>query len=342
MKKYLLGIVMMLITAIAFALPSPRDVENSMAQGNFSEAQSMTAEVLREHPESARAHLLNAYLLIHVNHDKTAANAELNTASGLDRKGDVKNSSLFGRTVAEIDLQKATAPPPRAQQQLATVQPYGPITYQQPKESGGHGFLIFLLLVGAVGTVIVIIFIRGANNKAQRIDHSDIPRGYTPIMTESNSRIESYRSQTSPLYPAIPPYPQQPVIIQQQPVAQGSQGLGFGGQMAATAGGVIAGEAIFNAFRPKHSSAGDYDDTEERRRRRDRDSTPAYTPDPYVAPDRDPSPVSSSNERASYSSGSDNSWSSGSSSSSDYSSSSSDSSSSWSSDSSSSSGGDSW
>lgn len=342
MKKYLLGIVMMLITAIAFALPSPRDVENSMAQGNFSEAQSMTAEVLREHPESARAHLLNAYLLIHVNHDKTAANAELNTASGLDRKGDVKNSSLFGRTVAEIDLQKATAPPPRAQQQIATVQPSGPITYQQPNESGGHGFLIFLVVVGAVA-VIIVLFIRGANNKAQRIDHSDIPRGgYTPLLSNPDSRIQIANTQPAPLYPS---YPQQPIIIQ-QPVTQGSQGLGFGGQMAATAGGVIAGEAIVSTFRHRSSGPTWPDDDYEERRRRERayDSTPAYTPDPYVAPVRESSPVSSSNERSSYSSGSDNSWSSGSSSSSssDYSSSSSDSSSSWSDTSSSSSSSDSW
>lgn len=301
MKKYLLGLVLMIITAIAFALPKPSDIESAMAQGNFSDAQSMTAEVLREHPESARAHLLNAYLLIHVQHDKVAANAELNTASGLDHKGDVKNSSLFGRTVAEIDLQKSQAAPRPQQVIQQTSSIIDSRVMQQPEKSHGHsgGFLIFLFIVGA-GCVIVILFIRGANNKGQRIEP---PTNYPPRV--SSTYRESTYPQIAPM-PSNPYYPTQPVIVQAQPA---SQGLGFGGQMAATAGGVIAGEAIVSAFTSRSKSRYSDDDYEERRRRdRAYDSTPAYTPDPYVDPVRDSSPVSASNERASYSSGRDDSW----------------------------------
>src|SRR6478672_5989220 len=111
MKKALLGIALMLVALVALALPSPQQIEDALANKHYAEAKSMVQEVLREKPESARAHMLNAYLLIHVDKNRVAANAELQTAAGLDKKGDVKSSPLFGRIVTEIDMAPVKAGP---------------------------------------------------------------------------------------------------------------------------------------------------------------------------------------------------------------------------------------
>jgi hypothetical protein len=331
MKKLLVGILLSLVTVIAFALPSPRQIEDALAAGRYNDAQSMVSQVLNERPDSARAHLLNAYLLIHVNHDKTAANAELNTASGLDRNGDVKNSPLFGRVVGEIDTYKAAAPPVRQRtyEQTPFVQQaaVSPVVQSQPKESGGHGFLIFVVLLVTGGIcVITYLFIRGADERRK------LEASYTPYTSSGSRRLTqtrgggTYNAPYNPPPVPLDPYPYSSPVIHHQSapvVVQQAPQQSFGSQVAATATGVVAGELIHDALvSNKHHSPKWEEPVREREVVRERD------PD-WGSPSRTESPVSYSNERSSFSSGSDDSWSS-------RSSSSSSSSSSWGSDSSSS------
>jgi Tetratricopeptide repeat len=66
MKKYVMAIVasLMLVSATAFAaVPSASQIEQSMTQGNWSQADAQLNEVLQAHPNNAKAHYLYAQVL---------------------------------------------------------------------------------------------------------------------------------------------------------------------------------------------------------------------------------------------------------------------------------------
>jgi uncharacterized membrane protein YgcG len=326
MKKWLLGVALAVTSAIAFALPSPHQIEDALAAKDYDSARSMVTQVLQEKPDSARAHLLDAFILEHVDHNLQAANTELANASNLDRRGDVKNSSLFGRTVAEIDSQAAQAPRhTQPVQQVAQNQQQPLVAYQAPPEKhSSHVFLWLILFFGVVG-VLAYFLIRGAYRKTVvQTTYYDNSPGLKRLGSDNRTYIS-----TPVMQPAIVHQPAfSGGVVQPAPVIinnGGGYGRGYGNDGFTE--GLIMGEIL--------------EDSRESRRERDRrdsyssGSNDSYTPAPYVAPEPTPSPVSYSNERSSYSSGSDDSWSSRSSSSDSYSSSSS--SSSWDSGSSSSS-----
>lgn len=349
MKKWLLGVALAVTSAIAFALPSPHQIEDALAAKDYDSARSMVQQVLQEKPDSARAHLLDAFILEHVDGNLQAANTELTNAANLDRRGDVKNSSLFGRTVAEIDAKSQVVRQAQSAQAAPAVQQINtPVSasYAPPEKHSSHVFLWLVLFFGIVG-VLAYLLIRNANRKTvvQTTYYDD-----SPAVNRLGSGNRTYIS-TPAVQPAIV---HQPLysggVVQPAPVIinnGGGYGRGYGNDGFTE--GLILGEVL--------------EDSRESRRERDRRDSgyssgsdswsrnDSYTPSP--APTPTPTPVSYSNERSSYSSGSDDSWSSRSSSSDSYSSSSS--SDSWSSGSSSSSdsyssydsgsssgGGDSW
>lgn len=302
MKKLLTGLFLMMVTAIAFALPSPQQIEDAMANKNYADAKSMIQEVLRERPESARAHLLNAYLLVHVDKNKVAANAELQTAVGLDKKGDVKSSALFGRTVAEIDML-----PAKAVQTPREILHQDAINVQNEYKMLVKVLLFFLLVVGIIWLI-----------------HHIMSRRVVAIWN-SGSDFHNHGGSSSPLpYSPAPasggayyPHAVTPMVV-----AQSNPQMGAFGTAASVAGGVVAGNMLSDALLHRHHSHGSEDSYSSPRR-----ASQESTPSTYS----EPSPVSYQNERSSYSSGSDSSW---------GSSDSSSSSSSWSSDSGSSSSSD--
>lgn len=330
MKKWLVGVFLAMVSVIAFALPSPKMIEGALQNGNYSDARSMVQQVLEEKPDSARAHLLNAYILIHVDHNKQAAAQEVDTARRLDNKGDVKNSPLFGRVTAEIDLTKnaqaVVKPAPVTQAPQVSYSPQPAVQQAPPQHSGGHGFLIFLIIVVIIG-IVAYLFIRGATRRETVVETRYVP----PVRDAANvssgySGLNSVPAYTPPQ--RVVYHEPAPVVVQQAP----QQGLGFGGQFAATAGGVVAGELIHDALvKPHRSSLRDDDDYYERRRReRERESSSSAYDSTPVQTYSEPKPVSYASESQSFSSGSDDSWSSRSSSSDSSSSySSSSSSSSW-------------
>jgi hypothetical protein len=300
MKKLLFGFILTLASALAFALPSPRQIEDALAAQKYADAKSMVQEVLREKPKSARAHLLNAFLLIHVDHNKTAANAELQTAAGLDLDGDVKRSPLFGRVVAEIDMQPVAKP-------VKTV------TYSGPDF---NEVAILMLKIALLIAVVVAL----AYFVSWLIDLM-CARRPTEIRFYGNAGSGVASSSPDPVSPAPAgthyAHTVAPVVVAQQQPAMGAFG-----PAASVAGGVVAGNLMADSLLHRHShhhrdADDDYEEEQRRRRRREEDS--------YSAPSYTPSPVSYESERSSFSSGSsDSSWGSSDSSSSDSSSSASD------------------
>jgi hypothetical protein len=65
MKKYVMAVAasLMLVSAAAFAVPSAAQIEQSMTQGNWSQADAQLNEVIQAHPNSAKAHYLYAQVL---------------------------------------------------------------------------------------------------------------------------------------------------------------------------------------------------------------------------------------------------------------------------------------
>ena len=65
MKKYVMAVAasLMLVSAAAFAVPSAGQIEQSMTQGNWSQAESQLSEVIQAHPNNAKARYLYAQVL---------------------------------------------------------------------------------------------------------------------------------------------------------------------------------------------------------------------------------------------------------------------------------------
>lgn len=297
MKKIFSWLVMSLLCTAALALPRPAQIEDALASQHYVEARGMVAEVLREKPESARAHLLNAYLLAHVDHDRRAAGIELQTAAGLDKRGDVKSSPLFGRVVAEIDaLPTARTPASSARAAAAPA--------LHPADDGVDWSLGVITL--AVGAVVAFLIFRRRPSPAAI--------AYTPP-TASTPR-ETYPAPTYPgpssarVRPAPTPEPCYPSSAQ----AASPSALGTA---AAVAGGVVAGSAM-SAMLMGGSARVRWDDDEaarRRRRAREDEDEQRRQPGSLTSSYSDPSPVSTSSERSSFSSSSSgsDSWSSNSS-----------------------------
>ena len=56
MKRLVFALVLGLFSALALALPSPKDIETAVNAGQLTQAEAMLREVIRDKPASARAH----------------------------------------------------------------------------------------------------------------------------------------------------------------------------------------------------------------------------------------------------------------------------------------------
>lgn len=56
MKRLVLALILGLFSALAVALPSPKDIEAAVNAGQLTQAEAMLREVIRDKPASARAH----------------------------------------------------------------------------------------------------------------------------------------------------------------------------------------------------------------------------------------------------------------------------------------------
>lgn len=65
MKRWMLSVALVTMSALAWALPSLQDVEAQIAQGHYTQAESMMKDVVAAKPNSARAHYVYAEILAH-------------------------------------------------------------------------------------------------------------------------------------------------------------------------------------------------------------------------------------------------------------------------------------
>ena len=108
MKKWMLSVALATMTAVAWALPSLQEVEAQVAQGHYTQAESMMKDVVAAKPNSARAHYVYAEILAHDGNVSRAAE-EARLARQIDPDHQVHRTPEKFRVVRDLAAACAVA-----------------------------------------------------------------------------------------------------------------------------------------------------------------------------------------------------------------------------------------
>ena len=280
--KSLTFLFVTLFTTLAFALATPQEIENDIAGHNYVQARAKVEQVLVEKPNSARAHLLKAFLLVHVDKNVQQAAHEIKQVELYDTKGDVKSSPLFARVVGEMSATKS-------------------VVVTKPASTPDHTDEIIM--------AVVIIFIAVFLFLMVKAERRIIEARYTPPNDYERTSNGFYTTNRPISTPSYEYRSGSPVMNTTYQPVQPNTGIGVLGTAAAVAGGVVAGELIHDALTSeKHSKRKTVDENLDDSRS---SYTPSYEEERYTSSSSSSSSSSwDSDSSSSYSSSSDSSWSS--------------------------------
>ena len=280
--KSLTFLFVTLFTTLAFALATPQEIENDIAGHNYAQARAKVEQVLVEKPNSARAHLLKAFLLVHVDKNVQQAAHEIKQVELYDTKGDVKSSPLFARVVGEMSATKS-------------------VVVTKPASTPDHTDEIIM--------AVVIIFIAVFLFLMVKAERRIIEARYTPPNDYERTSNGFYTTNRPISTPSYEYRSGSPVMNTTYQPVQPNTGIGVLGTAAAVAGGVVAGELIHDALTSeKHSKRKTVDENLDDSRS---SYTPSYEEERYTSSSSSSSSSSwDSDSSSSYSSSSDSSWSS--------------------------------
>jgi hypothetical protein len=149
--------------------PSIHQVYEAAAAGRYDDAQAMMDKVLRDHPNSASAHYVEADILAKQGR-MSQAQGELNTAERIDP------SLKFAKPQALQELHSVIA----GGQHMATRPSYAQPVYQQPmtrqSSNGGSGMTIIIV----IGLVVLFFFIVRMLGRRNTVVQGGYPAGYGP------------------------------------------------------------------------------------------------------------------------------------------------------------------
>ena len=222
-------------TATAFGQePTVDQVYREAQSGNLAEAQAMMAQVLRAHPNSAKAHFVNAELLARQGR-LADADVELRAAERLEPGLPFTTP----QAVQELHRRVASGQGTASRTSPSSVAPYGgPI----PARSTGGGIpWLTVLLVAGVALVVYFVF-----RSLRRGSATSVPVGSTGYnAAQPMQGPNAARPMQGPGYA-----PQAPM---------GGMGSGILGGLAtgaAVGAGVVAGEALAHRFSDRHNDTG--------------------------------------------------------------------------------------
>jgi hypothetical protein len=112
MKTLRLVVILSLFPSLAWAIPSPKDVADQMASGNTAKAEALTREILKERPNSPKAHYYLGQILTKEGKYQEAY-GELGRAAEMDKSLSFASSDVRFRNEmrkVEINLGKVEAP----------------------------------------------------------------------------------------------------------------------------------------------------------------------------------------------------------------------------------------
>ncbi|MDQ6638079.1 MAG: tetratricopeptide repeat protein, partial [Pseudomonadota bacterium] len=128
MKKLFVSVALASLSLLAWAVPTPAQVEAEVRQGHYAQAESMMREVVAAQPGSARAHYLYAEILAHDGNLALAAE-EAKSARTIDP--DVKFADPEKFRTFEAALLRAQSPAVRTPvtplQRAAPAQAVAPV-----------------------------------------------------------------------------------------------------------------------------------------------------------------------------------------------------------------------
>ncbi|MBY4804675.1 tetratricopeptide repeat protein [Burkholderia cepacia] len=171
MKKSLaaLGLSLMLLSSAAFAVPSLQQVEQSIAQRNWQQADTQLSQVIDAHPNNAHARYLYAQVLDREGRASDAL-AQLQRAKSLDPQLKFTDASRFAQTESRIraDAARVSGNAPSATQAGTLQSSLAPAAAPAEKHGPSTGMWIGLGLIVAV----IALVLRWTLRRARTADDS--------------------------------------------------------------------------------------------------------------------------------------------------------------------------
>ena len=241
-KVLLLGL-MLGMSSLVLALPTPKDIEASVQAGQFDRAETQLREVIKARPTSAKAHYELGQVLARQGR-YIEAEQLLNEARKLEPSLKFASSAQqFNDLLAKV-MAKTAAPAktPAVVAQVAPVTPMATLP-SRPEPSTPWG----LILLGAAGVALVVVWVRrSAAAKAAPV------AGYpTAPVPESRGFGQAY----TPGAPQASPYPQNNAAGY-PPGAMGGSGSTVRGAVVGGIAGLAAGYALSKAMEGTQSHDG--------------------------------------------------------------------------------------
>lgn len=237
--KPVLGLMLAIAAAAAFALPSPKDIDAAVSAGHLSQAETMLREVIQEKPQSAKAHYELGQVLArqarYADAEKALLKAKeldpsLKFATSPDKFNDTfdkvarKAKDLTGAQVGS-GLSQLTHPAAAPAPAPAAAESSFPLHY---------------VWIGIGGLVILALVLR--RNKAN-----------TPAQTSAYAPNYPAGAPSAPGYGGMNPQGYGPGYPP-SPAAGSGMGSGIGGAVVGGLAGVAAGYALSKALEGDHHS----------------------------------------------------------------------------------------
>ena len=198
-KVPLLGLVLGL-SNLVLALPTPKDIEASVQAGQFDRAETQLREVLKAKPGSAKAHYELGQVLARQGRF-IEAEQSLNEARKLEPSLKFASSpQQFNDLLAKVTA-KTAAPAPAAP--APTPPPAAlPAAPARPESSTPWG----LILLGVVGVALVVAWVRrsAAAKPASMTAYPAAPAAEPRGFGQAYSPNAAYQQGNPPGYPAAP------------------------------------------------------------------------------------------------------------------------------------------
>lgn len=223
--KSLLLCAALATSALALALPAPKDIEAAVSQGHLAQAESMLREVIAAKPQSAKAHYELAQVLLRENR-AAQAHAELKQAQAIDPSLKFASSEQqFNALLERTQVLPQTPPSQMHSAPMATASPTA------------TGFSLTYVWIGIAALGVIALLIRMNRPAPQPLR----PAG-SPLSTAFGRQPEAGYAPAPAGYPAG------------YPAAAPSGGSTVAGAVVGGLAGVAAGYALSKALEGDHHS----------------------------------------------------------------------------------------
>lgn len=242
--KPLMAGLLLAVSALVLALPTPKDIETAVREGHMAQAESMLREVIQEKPQSAKAHYELGQVLARQARYPEAL-TELKQAKTIDPSLKFAGSDAQFNTVFDKVSAAATPAVTHSTPSTAVVQAAAPAP-QAPAASGSSSLSYIWI---AIALVVVVAWL------ARRFVSNNPPTGAVmqapmqPAMQPQPAR--GFGAQFTPNQPGYAPQGYGP---QGYPAQAPTGGSTMTGAVVGGLAGVAAGYALSKALEGDHHS----------------------------------------------------------------------------------------